>query len=474
MTGRPLVDALLPGWMNGQRWFGGKGREIRATRTMVAPIDTGDFTDEPPVWLHLVTVVYADGVEHQYFVPLSVHESADDSLDHAFLGVAPTDDGKQAYVYDALRDRGATTFWSRLFASGGERGPLRVVAEPDNAFPAGVSGDVLGTEQSNTSLVYGDTAIVKFFRRLEPGRNPDVEVHEALRPLANPHVAALLGYATCSLTGLDGAATDASDDERATVAMTACFLPVASDGWSLATGSVRDLFAEADLHPNEVGGDFAAESHRLGAAMATVHADMARVLPTGHGNRQWLTETAGSMRLRLATARAIVPELAEHADAIAATYAAVDRLDAEVNLQRVHGDLHLGQCLRTATGWVILDFEGEPARPLAERRAVDSVLKDVAGMLRSFDYAARSLLLEGQEDPQRAYRATEWATRNRDAYCDGYGEVSGHDPREQFVLLKAMEADKAVYEAVYEARHRPTWLVVPLRSLARITEGDAP
>ncbi len=120
MTGRPLVDALLPGWMNGQRWFGGKGREIRATRTMVAPIDTGDFTDEPPVWLHLVTVVYADGVEHQYFVPLSVHESADDSLDHAFLGVAPTDDGKQAYVYDALRDRGATTFWSRLFASGGE------------------------------------------------------------------------------------------------------------------------------------------------------------------------------------------------------------------------------------------------------------------------------------------------------------------------------------------------------------------
>ena len=189
------------------------------------------------------------------------------------------------------------------------------------------------------------------------------------------------------------------------------FVPNASDGWRLATASVRDLYAEGDLHADEVGGDFAAESERLGAATASVHADMAAVLPTEPADRELVRRRSPrQMSERLEAAIEVVPQLAEHADGLRAAVRRGRRAPTEpVVRQRVHGDLHLGQVLRTATGWIVLDFEGEPARPLAARRELDSPLRDVAGMLRSFDYAARHMLVEQPDDPQRAYRAQEWA-----------------------------------------------------------------
>src|SRR5687767_5894394 len=175
---------------------------------------------------------------------------------------------------------------------------------------------------------------------------------------------------------------------------------------------------------------------------------------------------------RLDAAIQVVPQLEEHAAGIRAIYAAVADSSEPVVRQRVHGDLHLGQVLRTATGWIVLDFEGEPARSLASRRELDSPMRDVAGMLRSFDYAARHMLVEQPEDAQRAYRAPEWAARNRAAFCSGYSKAGGLDPCGDSPLLRAFEADKAVYECVYEARNRPHWLMIPLTSLSRLTSRD--
>jgi maltokinase len=235
---------------------------------------------------------------------------------------------------------------------------------------------------------------------------------------------------------------------------------------------VRDLYAEGDLHADEVGGDFAADSERLGAATASVHVDLAAVLPAEPAAPEWFGETARAMSERLAAAIQVVPQLREHAEGLRRIYAAVAHSSEAVVRQRVHGDLHLGQVLRTATGWVILDFEGEPARPLAARRELDSPLRDVAGMLRSFDYAARHMLVEQPDDPQRDYRAQEWAGRNRGAFCAGYSAASGLDPCGDSPLLRAFEADKAVYECVYEARNRPQWLMIPLQSIARLAAGE--
>jgi maltokinase len=235
---------------------------------------------------------------------------------------------------------------------------------------------------------------------------------------------------------------------------------------------VRDLYAEGDLHADEVGGDFAADSERLGAATASVHTDLAAVLPTEQARDDWFGAVSRQMGERLDAAAAVVPQLQEHAEGLRRLYAAVAGAREPVLRQRVHGDFHLGQVLRTATGWIVLDFEGEPARPLAERRQLDSPLRDVAGMLRSFDYAARHLLVEQPDDPQRDYRAQEWAARNRAAFCAGYSAASGIDPCGESPLLRAFEADKAVYECVYEARNRPQWLMIPLQSLARLAAGE--
>jgi len=168
----------------------------------------------------------------------------------------------------------------------------------------------------------------------------------------------------------------------------------------------------------------------------------------------------------------VVPELAEHADALRAAYDAVAALDG-VDVQQVHGDLHLGQTLRTAKGWKIVDFEGEPAKPLAERVEPDSPWRDVAGMLRSFDYAPRVVEKQSadvEHDPeaaaQLAYRAEEWAHRNHDHFLAAY--AGGEPSEEAKVLLAAYVADKAVYETVYETRNRPGWVSIPLAAVARI------
>jgi len=448
------LDALLRDWLPAQRWYGGKGTAITAVRVDSETRLPGD-TD---VRVTLLEVDSADGGTERYQLVVGRRTDAlEPRLEHAVIGEV---DG--AVAYDAVHDHDAMAALLSLLAAGGDLEPLHFTnaGEVDPAW----TSRVMSAEQSNTSVVFGDAVILKLFRRLQPGANPDIEITKALADAGSTHVASPVAWYDGRLAG-----------ETTTLGLLQVFLKGASDGWATATASVRDLFAEGDLHADEVGGDFAGESERLGVATAEVHALLARTLPSGQAGPDESRATAQQLHERLDAALAVVPELAPHAQALHAAYDRVAARTEPVPVQRVHGDFHLGQVLRTQDGWVLLDFEGEPARPLPERTALMSPLRDVAGMLRSFDYAARHLLAgrggPPAGEPQLAYRATEWAERNRQAFCDGYARASGSDPRDESVLLRAFELDKAVYEVVYEARNRPSWLPIPLGSIERLVAG---
>jgi maltokinase len=454
-----------------QRWFSEKGHDVHvdAMATSAWLSDEGVW---PAVRIGFVYCAGPPGAENAirvYQLPLSYHQAPPDNMGHALVGdwLEPDLDDTRVWVYDALHDKEATPYWLDALTHGRSLAGLAFhpVHSPERTIlvPEDAQSLVLTVEQSNTSLVFGDTALLKVFRRLEPGSNPGVEIESALTEAGSELVPEVLGTARGSWPRAGGG-TDSGD-----LGMMTAFQKNATDGWSYATTSVRDLYAEADLHADEVGGDFAGESQRLGAATAQVHAELAKALGTDIWEPSLMVKHAAAMKRRLDKAVAAVPELGEFAEGLTRAFEALAAYDVPVTVQRIHGDFHLGQVLRTIAGWKLIDFEGEPAKSLIERRALDTPIKDIAGMLRSFDYAARSLLADHQGDQQIAYRATEWANRNRRAFCDGYAEVAGSDPRDQGVLLSAFLADKVIYETLYEARNRPTWLPIPLAAAAQLS-----
>ncbi|MFI9010245.1 aminoglycoside phosphotransferase [Actinosynnema sp. NPDC053489] len=437
-----LVDkvmAELPGWLPAQRWFGGKDRPV----TSVRPLRTAVLRAADPVLVHLVVEVEQPDRREPY--QLLVTDHADN--------------------HDATQVPELTGALLDLIAEGAEVEWLRFAREPGVEVQTGLRGRPITAEQSNTSIVYGSQYILKLFRKLTYGENPDLVLHRALRQVGCEHIAQPLG----SITGrLDGQTT--------TVGMLQQFLPDAVDGWAMATTSVRDLMAEADLHADEVGGDFAGEAQRLGQAVASVHADLERALGTQNADADDIERTVRAMVARLDEVASAVPELQPYVPALRAAFEQARNTRDAVAVQHIHGDLHLGQVLRTVHGWLLIDFEGEPGSPIAERTALRSPLRDVAGMLRSFDYAAHQLLVGQPEDHQLTVRALEWARRNRAAFTEGYAEAASDsvgDPRERGYLLRAFELDKAVYEVAYEHANRPEWLTVPLSSIARITGEGA-
>jgi maltokinase len=476
-TSEGLESALVE-FIRNARWFGGKGRAFTVTQVnMVDMVNVVSLQDhEPQVSIALVTLSFEDGGTDVYQVPMASYADQKGHLGHALIA---RHEGR--HVYDALHDRAATRVWLEAFhRSAGDD------ATGDSSTPAGsgltfrrvgkhdldlsAESTLFSGEQSNSSVAFGQDALMKVFRRLTPGVNPDIEIHEALTLAGTDSIAELYGWIEL--------APEVSDGPPVQLAMLQQFLRAATDGWELALASARTLIT-ADPSSDEVG-DFTADSRRLGVAVSEVH----EILREQFGTQAFdAAATSATMRQRLSAAIGVVPQLADHSTALETVF---DHLaDAPGDVHRVHGDLHLGQTLRTALGWKLVDFEGEPAKTLEERQLPDSPWRDVAGMLRSFDYAAQSVVKEldaADESPepagngaqdQIASRADEWRQLNRAAFLEGYVErrVGRGEPTltaAEETVINAYEADKAVYEVIYEARNRPSWLDIPLQAIDRI------
>ena len=447
------LEEALTAWLPTQRWFAGKGIPV----TGLAITSDTPLVDGDPGLRHLILTLAQGRGTDTYQVLVGARAAVPGRLSHAVIG--PAGDGMTAY--DGLHDPQLTRMLTAAMAGQRTVGPVRFAREPGARIDPRADSLVLTGEQSNTSLLYGEEAILKVFRRPSPGPNPDLEVPRALARLGSPHVAPPLGWMEAELDG-----------ELTVLGILSTYLRAAVDGWSLAATSVRDLYATGYLQAAMAGGDFAGEAHRLGEATAEVHRDMAAAFGTGELGSEALAALSAQMLDRLDAALATVPQLARHAGMLRAAFAEVATVDGPLPAQRIHGDYHLGQAMRTQTGWVLLDFEGEPATPLAQRRARSPALRDVAGMLRSFDYAAR-YQLAGHGDARRVLAAgLDWVRRNQGAFCAGYARAGGDDPVKHATLLRAFMLDKAVYEVVYEARNRPSWLYIPLGSIADIEAQD--
>ena len=405
----PLLGAL---WTLAQdaRWFSGRSRDGTPCRMELTDWFRPPDEIGPGLRSALLDVTYPAGETERYHVPLAFHAAGGC---HTKPLVRIDLEGSCFDVVDATDDPAAMTVLLDCLASGAPG----FVATRD--VPSGLPGRRYRGEQSNTSVFFGDLIVGKIFRRIEEGPNVEVEMHRALA--GSGAVAELLGWWEWRGAHLG------------------VFLE--------ALPEPRDGFVEA-CRSAGTGTDFTGQARELGRQLNRVHDLLASRFPTGrlHG-RKLVTQ----FRARLDAAASEVPLLERFRGAALRTYSVIEEL--ELPIQRIHGDCHLGQALSTRNGWRYVDFEGEPIKSLQERREPDSPLRDVAGMLRSFDYAAANGgAPEGWRDDARA------------AFLEGYAGTAGILAD----VLLAYEVDKAVYETVYESRNRPTFICIPVDYLAGI------
>jgi maltose alpha-D-glucosyltransferase/alpha-amylase len=511
-----VEQRALPGFMEGRRWYAAKAEEARFA---LAPL--GLWQRDGGEWLlSEVRAQLPDGATQRYFAPLSLAlEGVDGESPAARLGAAMLarvrEQARMGAIYDAFADE---DFCAALVAAMGEgaevaleRGRLRFRAT--EAFPRlleNARGDLAlhrvgGAESSNTTVRLGDRLFMKGYRRLREGPGCELEMGRFLTEVVPfPHVVPL----AASLEH------ESEDGETTVLALLQGYVPNQGDAWTQRLDHLAHFFEECllrppaevepaldDRHAVEVMtitilGRRTAELHR---ALATASGDPAfEPEPIGEADtRAWTEETVREARAtlqaleRAAAAGALVEEARVAADALlAARDPILARLEALVPAgagglkTRFHGDYHLGQVLVVEDDFAIIDFEGEPERPSAERRRKLSPLKDVAGMLRSFNYAAEAALqrvtVDREQDRERLTPfARDWERRVREAFLSGYLEVAAEagylpaDPADVDALLDLFVWQKALYELRYEIAQRPDWVPVPLRGIARLLAGEA-
>lgn len=405
------LDHALWQLAQGARWFGGRSRG-----GALDSVTLGDWLVHPSTGVGIrsaiLNVTFGSGELEHYHVPLvqrPVHEAVAPELTMTEF------DGQAVSVGELCDDPDAAGLLLALLrdeAPGFERW---------GEVPVGAPGRRFTGEQSNTSLFFGDQLVCKVFRRLEDGPNVDVELHRALA-------------GTGAVAEIHGAWRDGDTD----LAIVTEALKHPLDGYDLACDHARD------------NASFNAHARALGRTLSRVHRTLAERLDTGTADSASLRNTLGR---RFDAAAAEAPEVEPHREAIRRTWGS---LPATFETQRIHGDCHLGQVLLSEGQWRYVDFEGEPLKTLDERRDPDSRWRDVAGMLRSFDYAAAA-----------GNASAQWLDECRAAFLEGYGTPAAGEQG----LLNAFEADKAVYEVIYERRNRPHLIHVPIDSLNKLEEG---
>ncbi len=527
-SSQALLEQLLPPFIAQRRWFGGKSRTIRAARiASLTPLPGSEAA------LSSVNVVYDDGTSDLYQLPLALaqNEEADalrESAPGAVIATLNREDGPMT-LYDATASAQFRTALLTLITRGAEVATnlgessasvsATKASQLDGRELLELPSRVGSVEQSNTSLLFDDKVILKLFRRLRAGENPDVEITRFLTEVAHfPNIAAYLGDLHRS-------------EDGTTLAFLQSFAVNEGDGWAWTLGELEHFFEsvancpppkttgspaifgvahEIEEEAREHAGLFLEAAQLLGRRTGELHVALAT--PTENQafaaesftlhelatERERIAEQVQSALAALVNAGQTIPaEAAEGAKTLTAQASTIRELlegldgdPAKFGLRiRIHGDYHLGQTLRSRGDFILVDFEGEPARTLEERRQKQSPLRDVAGMLRSFSYAAQSALqrvAQRRPDNVDALRpwATLWENASSAAFLQGYAEAVRvrpglvPEPAEARTLLSCLLLEKAFYELMYELNNRPSWLSIPLNGLLALlrpaASGSAP
>ncbi len=520
---RAALNSVLPNYLQTQRWFGGKARKMQTTQiSEVIPVTYGNAE----AYFVMLQVTYTEGSPETYLMPLAYqqdHVESEEPLEQSLQAVAKlqirgTDE--TGVLLDAIADKDFLDF------------PLEMIANLDRY--QGIVGELLATvtdtpeidsqlearslkgEQSNTSIVYGDRFILKLFRKVEEGINPDLEIGRFLTKIQSEHFVSVVGSLEYR-----------SSAHSMTLGILHEFVPDVRDAWTYTLDGLRDYFeqvlvkqvdiAEVDLPSNslvaeisvgipdlahELLGSYLASAELLGQRTAELHIALAAEVEDSNFTPEPFTSfyqrsiyqsmrnSAGQILLLLkkrlpqlpSQAQELAQEILNSQEQLMASFGSVLNLKITGQRTRCHGDYHLGQVLYTGKDFIIIDFEGEPARPLSERRMKRSPLRDVAGMLQSFNYAVAQALRNEVESgiirPEDLQSMEQWAQFWYGwvsvAFLNSYLMTAAEATflpkatQELQVLLNAYLLEKAIYELGYELNNRPDWVEIPLQRILQL------